>query len=102
MPGPASRLLVVVQLDSAAAVGWVATDRSIRRGAAVSTCAPARRPEQAPRGRQRRRPHPGECETVEAKGAELGDHLFRTTPSDRVLRLVRIDAAGPAALDAVR
>jgi hypothetical protein len=35
---------MAVQLDSAAAVGGVATDRSIRRGAAVSTCAPARRP----------------------------------------------------------
>jgi hypothetical protein len=33
-----------VHLDSAAAVSGVAADRSIRRGAAVSICAPARRP----------------------------------------------------------
>jgi hypothetical protein len=42
-------LLRVVHLDSAAAVSGVAADRSIRRGAAVSTCAPARRPLRARR-----------------------------------------------------
>ena len=51
-PGPPPRLLVVVQLDSAAAVGGVATDRSSRRGAAVSTCAPARRPKRTSVGRK--------------------------------------------------
>src|SRR5688500_10734324 len=52
-------LLLFVHLDSAAAVGGVAADCSIRRGAAVSTCAPARRPGRASGAAVRTRSQPG-------------------------------------------
>ena len=51
-------LLVFVQPGSGRELEWDAAEHCFRRGAAVSTRAPARRPLQVSRGHRRSRPHP--------------------------------------------
>ena len=56
-------VLLVVQLDSERRLDRAAADRWFRLGAAVSTSAPARRPERALLPPRWRRPHPQDCES---------------------------------------